>query len=94
MDERLILTQLEKDKIIKNYTKNGRITIFPRKEKKKLIILQYVSEKFDTDRKYSETEINEIIGGIIDDYVSLRRSLIDYGFMERNNDGSEYWVKD
>jgi len=37
--------------------------------------------------------VNEIIKSLIDDYVTVRRYLIEYGFMDRNKDGSEYRVK-
>ncbi|RIJ63707.1 DUF2087 domain-containing protein [Rummeliibacillus sp. POC4] len=32
--------------------------------------------------------------GLDVDYVSLRRYLIEYGFMERTDDCSIYWVKE
>lgn len=93
MDDRYD-TQTERDKILKNYIKDGRVNIFPSKEKKKLVILQYIVDKFESDKKYTEKEVNEVIVSMVDDYVSARRYLIEYGFMDRNNDGSEYWVKD
>ncbi len=93
MDDRYD-NQTESDKILKNYIKDGRVIIFPSKEKKKLVILQYIVDKFKSDKKYTEKEVNEVIVSMVDDYVSARRYLIEYGFMDRNNDGSEYWVKD
>jgi hypothetical protein len=93
MDDRYD-NQTERDKILKNYIKDGRVIIFPSKEKKKLVILQYIVDKFKSDKKYTEKEVNEVIVSMVDDYVSARRYLIELGFMERNNDGSEYWVKD
>ncbi|MBJ6950597.1 DUF2087 domain-containing protein, partial [Vibrio cholerae] len=27
------------------------------------------------------------------DFVTLRRYLIEYGFLDRTDDGSQYWVK-
>jgi len=94
MYDRHVTTQVEKDKILKNYIKDGKITLFPSKEKKKIVILQYIIDKFEIHKKYTEKAVNEIIISMVEDYVSARRYLIEYGFMDRNNDGSEYWVKD
>jgi len=92
--EKYVISQTDRDKILKNYIKDGRVIIFPSKDKKKLVILQYIVDKFKSDKKYTEKEVNEVIVSMVDDYVSARRYLIEYGFMDRNNDGSEYWVKD
>ena len=81
---------------LKTYFKNGLdagIETIPSKEKKKLIILQHILTRFDKEKHYSEKEVNEILKGVHADFVSLRRHLIEYGFMERSNDGSSYWVK-
>ena len=42
--------------------------------------------------KYSECEVNEILKPIYDDYMTIRRYLIMYGFMERTRDGRQYWL--
>lgn len=39
----------------------------------------------DADRAYPEKELNGILGAIHPDFASLRRELIDYGFMTRSN---------
>ncbi len=93
VDDRYVITQEEKDKVMNIYVKEGKVIAFPSKEKKKLIILQYIMEQFPAMKTYTEKEVNEIIKGIIDDYVTVRRYLIEYGFMDRKQDGSEYWLK-
>ncbi|MFE0442266.1 MULTISPECIES: DUF2087 domain-containing protein [Aerococcus] len=45
------------------------------------------------NRIYSEKEVNEILKPIYTDFAIIRRSLIDYGFMEHNQDCTEYWIK-
>ncbi|MDP3387563.1 MAG: DUF2087 domain-containing protein [Eubacteriales bacterium] len=94
MVERYVITQTERDNVLKNYIKDGKVSTFPSKEKRKVIILEYVISRFDPNQSYSEKQVNEIIKSTIDDYATVRRYLIDYGFMKRNNDGSEYWVLD
>jgi len=60
---------------------------YPAKAKKKIIVLQKIA-----DHVYTEKEINAILKSIYEfDYATLRRELIDYGFMKRSNDCTKYW---
>lgn len=97
IDERFAITKEENDKILKKYFDkglDGPLSDFPiRKEKRKVVILRHLSKRFDPQKKYTEKEVNEILKAAYDDYVTLRRYLIDYGFMDRLRDGSQYWLK-
>ena len=64
-----------------------------KKEEKRLLILQTVARQFEKGRRYSNKQTDDILKGIYHDYATLRRSLVDYGFMERTGDCREYWVK-
>lgn len=93
-DGRIMITQAEKKAILQAHFADGdllRLLRFPRKEKKKMVILQKIAAVFERDRKYSEKEINAALVPIYDDYVTLRRYLIDYGFLGRSVGGREYW---
>jgi hypothetical protein len=83
----------EEQKIISTYFNNSkRLSLLPKKEKRKLIILKYIRQNyFKEEMHYTEKEINQILIGIYDDFVTLRRDLIDYRFLYRNDDGSLYW---
>ena len=48
---------------------------------------------FEMNRMYKEKEVNAIIKEVDPDYATLRRYLIDFGFMDRKIDGSQYWLK-
>ncbi|MTI47385.1 DUF2087 domain-containing protein [Sporosalibacterium faouarense] len=93
IDERFAITREEKDKILNRYVTNGKIETLPSKEKRRIILLQYIIEKFESNQEYTEDEVNEVIKGIYDDYVTIRRYLIQYGFMDRKRDCSLYWLK-
>lgn len=96
MDERYSIEQAERDKVLATYFKNGldgAIDTIPSKEKKKLIILQHILKRFETGEQYAEKEVNDILKTVHTDFVSLRRHLIEYGFMDRSDNGSAYWVK-
>lgn len=71
-----------------------RLKIIPSKQKKKYLALVHICRLFEKGKQYSEKEVNEILIDVYFDYVSLRRSLIDYKFMERTTDGRAYWVID
>ncbi len=67
---------------------------FSPKEKKKIVILGKIAEQFEQGRQYSEKEVNQILKPIYEDYMTIRRYLIIYGFMERTKDGARYWLAD
>ena len=96
VDERYAITQEEYDQVLETHFKqglDGPLHVFPKKEKKKIAILKHLAQKFAANHTYSEKEVNAILQLVYDDYVTLRRYLIDYGFMGRTIDGSEYWIK-
>ncbi|MDF2589587.1 MAG: transcriptional regulator [Anaerocolumna sp.] len=95
VDDRYITTTEESNQILKNAflsLEPLKLKAFPAKEKKKIIILKKITEQFDKGRRYPEKELNKILKSIFDDYPTIRRYLIEYGFMERTNDCMEYWV--
>lgn len=97
VDDRYNVTEKEKDKILKKYFPEGTdgpLTTFYLKEKQKLVVLQEIAKRFESDRTYTEKEVNQILKVVYDDYVILRRYLIEYGFLDRKPDGSQYWVKE
>ena len=71
---------------------DGPLSTFPSREKRRLILLKQITSRFSPDRIYNEKEVNSILSVIYEDHILLRRLLIDYGFLSRRRDGSEYWV--
>lgn len=95
LDDRFNITKEEKIKVIDTYLdENGGLKSYPSKEKKKIILLEEITKNFNVGKKYSEKEINRILKRIYEDYVTIRRALIQYGFLERSKDCIEYWVKE
>lgn len=96
VDERYMVTDTERQKILKEFFPqgpNGPLQSLPCKEKRKLIILQSLASRFQAEQRYTEKEVNAILKAAFTDYVSLRRYLIEYGFMDRLADGSAYWLR-
>ena len=93
LDERYNITPAEQEKILQTYLDdNDFIQTFPSKEKRKIILLNYLTQKFDPKKNYSERAINDILKQHVEDFVSTRRYLIEYGFMQRTTDGKTYWL--
>ncbi|HWR12275.1 MAG TPA: DUF2087 domain-containing protein [Rectinemataceae bacterium] len=93
-DDRAIVTEEEAKAIETKYLKeNGSLLRIPRKEKEKLVILRRIAERFAPGRLYGQKEVDAILVRADADYAALRRYLIDYRFLEREPDGSAYWVK-
>ncbi|TFD98320.1 DUF2087 domain-containing protein [Jeotgalibacillus salarius] len=94
VDERYAITSEEQEKVLKTYFKeDGSLNQFPSKEKRKIIVLQHLLKRFTAGQQYTEREVNEVLKKAYADFVTIRRYFIEYGFMDRNQDGSAYWVK-
>jgi len=49
-------------------------------------------ENFQPGKNYSESEVNDTLKLYYEDYVTVRRYLIQYKFMNRDKTGDSYWV--
>lgn len=95
VDDRYFVTKAEEEKVLSTMFSSLnplKLKSFSTKEKKKIVILKKISEQFERNKKYSEKELNNIIKDIYEDFATIRRYLIEYGFMERTNDCKEYWL--
>lgn len=96
VDERYEITEDEYQKILGNVFESLdplRLKVFSSKEKKKIATLRRISEVFEPNKEYSEKEINETLKAIYPDFATLRRYLVEYGYMVRTPDCKRYWRK-
>jgi hypothetical protein len=78
------------DKVLASFVDaDGRLTTVPASRRKRWIVLKWLAEGFEAQRRYREAEVNEIIQRRHWDCATLRRELIGYGMMAR--DGGVYW---
>lgn len=70
----------------------GQVKQWPAKHINKQLVIEYLATKFEDRKVYHEREINEILKQwhTFQDWPLLRRSLVDYGYLTRNLDGTEY----
>jgi hypothetical protein len=80
---------VSEEAVLSTFVKDGRITGMPAKRSKRLVLLDHVAGLFDIGVHYSEQDVNRVLRTMFDDYVALRRYLIDEGFLDRA--GGEYW---
>jgi hypothetical protein len=48
------------------------------------VVLQHLMTQFDLGRSYTEREVNDVLKAFHPDVATLRRELVDYGFMSRD----------
>lgn len=77
-------------KVLRSFVEGGRITQMPRQWRKKMILLRYVAEQFEAGQVYSEKDIKAILEPIHADHVTLRRMMVDVGWMTRDRAGASY----
>jgi len=83
-DERIVLERFFSGRTLRE---------FPRQRSKQLVVLQRLALEFDVGRRYTEAEVNEILFPFFRDWSTLRRHLVDEGFLDREAvpGGNRYW---
>lgn len=95
LDDRYNITDKEKKAVLTAYmNENGGLKSYPAKEKKKIIVLEEIIKNFTKGKQYSQKEFDRILKRIYEDHATIRRALIEYGFIERTTDCSTYWIKE
>jgi biotin operon repressor len=80
----------EGEKILANFFQaDGRLTKMPVAHKKKLAVLTHMLQSFEQGRRYPEKELNGILKRFNEDTASIRREMIGFKLMAREN--GVYW---
>jgi DNA-binding transcriptional ArsR family regulator len=80
-------------RVLSDHTVNGRLTHLPTKQKKLLVILRWLATLFQADTLYTEPQVNAILKTVdIEDYMTMRRNLVDFGYLRRERGGGKYWL--
>lgn len=71
-------------KVLRAFFEGERLTSIPAQHSKRLVVLRLLAESvFEKKRKYSEKEVNQLLSARHQDPATLRRYLVDEGFMAR-----------
>lgn len=72
----------------------GRVAQLPVKLGKLKLVLEYLWSKFTLGATYTEKQANALLGQWSTlDYASVRREMVDHGYLHRKPDGTAYWVE-
>jgi predicted transcriptional regulator len=93
-----VATEVDQDeydrRILANFTlPDGRLKAIPAQYKKAQVIFRELAKEFKPGVQYTEKEVNAILERHFDDYVSLRRALIEEKLLERESGGGKYWKR-
>lgn len=82
-------------KVLNTYLNpDGSIREFPSQMKKLEVILRHVLQSFEPGVRYPEKQVNEILKRYNEDTAHLRRSLVEFRYMQREGGGGDYWRAD
>jgi hypothetical protein len=73
----------EQARVLRNFVEDGRLRSVPVRASQRRVVLEYVAGRFEERVDYTEREVNELLARYHDDYASLRRYLVDEGFLTR-----------
>jgi hypothetical protein len=78
-----------KASVLRAFVRDGRLVTIPAARGKRLVILEHIAACFEPGVRYPERAVDAVLRAWHEDYVSLRRYLIDEDLMARE-DGI-YW---
>ena len=67
----------------------GRLREIPAKRSKRLVVLSRLALEFEVGVRYPEREVGAVLKRFHPDHASLRRFLVDEGFLSRER--GQYW---
>lgn len=79
----------EEGAVLARFFRGRELTEIPAQRSKRRIVLERLALDFEPGVHYSEPEVNELLSRYHPDYASLRRYLVDEGFLDRAK--GEYW---
>lgn len=77
------------DRVLRAYTRGGRITKLPARLTKRRLLLEHVAAMFEPGVRYPEREVDAMMRAWHPDYAMLRRYLVDAALLARAE--GEYW---
>lgn len=89
--------EIENQKKMTNYYNiDGKLIQYPSKKALRELALGKIATYFESEKKYTEKEVNIIISNHIafNDIELIRRELIEMRILGRLRDGSEYWLEE
>jgi hypothetical protein len=81
----------ETNTVLRAFIRDGRLQSIPAAHGKRQVILDVIAQDFEPGRRYTEKQVNLILGKRFADTAALRRYLVDDGFLDREGGAGRYW---
>ena len=65
------------------FVRDGHLTSLPRREPMIVATCDFLVRRFEVGREYAEREVNELLRNDAPDHATLRRLLVDRGYLRR-----------
>lgn len=79
----------ETAKVLRSFLREGRLVRMPAQRSKRRVLLDHIVQVFEPGERYAEKDVNAILRAFSDDYVTIRRYLVDEDLLSREN--GVYW---
>jgi hypothetical protein len=79
----------DRARVLRAFVHDGRLVSIPAVHAKRVVVLDWLVQRFEPGRRYSEQMVNLILGQVHADTAALRRYLVDEGMLDR--DHGQYW---
>jgi hypothetical protein len=79
----------ERARVLRRFIRDGRLTQIPTTRSTRLVVLEFLADRFEPGHSYPEREVNAILAELHPDHASLRRHLVDERLLAR--DAGRYW---
>lgn len=79
------VVERERSKVLRDFYDGERLKQIPAQRKKRVIVLEHLLARFEPDRDYPERTVNDLLRPVHEDVATLRRELVDYGFLNRTH---------
>ena len=79
----------EARRVLDHFVVGGRLESIPTARTKRLVVLNWLAQRFEPGRRYSEAVVNATLAEYHPDTAALRRYLVDDDFLTR--EAGEYW---
>jgi hypothetical protein len=79
----------ETAKVLRSFLRDGRLVRMPAHRSKRRLLLDHIVQVFEPGERYPENDVNALLRAFSDDYVTIRRYLVDEDLLSR--EGGVYW---
>jgi len=84
-DAQALRDETYKQGVLSAFFEHGKLKTIPAQLKKKGIVLAEIVKVFEKNREYTEKEVNLIMADFNEDFAALRRYMIEFRLMVREN---------